>query len=101
MRLAELQEQIGRLESRIAQVKDQAVKIRRDRIDEADAATTLAEFDTPWETLTPNERARVVRLLIERVEYDAAKGKARITFSPTGIRTLTDKLAEKPKEMIA
>ncbi len=101
MQLAELQEQISRIDGRIGQVKDQAAKIRRERIDEADAAAMLAEFDGLWETLTPNEKARVVRLLVKRVEYDATRGKARITFSPTGIRTLTDKLAEHPKEMIA
>jgi site-specific DNA recombinase len=101
MRLAELPEQIVRVEERIGQLKDQTEKIRRERIDEADAAATLAEFDKLWQTLSPVERTRVVRLLIERVEYDAVRGKAKITFSPTGIRTLTAQLADQPKEMIA
>ena len=33
-----------------------------------------------WSELFPAERARVLALLLERVEYDAQKGEVAITF---------------------
>jgi site-specific DNA recombinase len=38
--------------------------------------------------MTPDEQARVVRLLVERVDYDGQHGKAAITFQPLGLKTL-------------
>jgi site-specific DNA recombinase len=51
--------------------------------------------------LTLREQTRVVQLLVERVDYDGAKGKIAITFHPTGIKTLAGELANQPKEKIA
>lgn len=39
------------------------------------------------------ERERVVRLLIDRVDYDGAGGELKITFSPTGATLLAAKVA--------
>jgi hypothetical protein len=47
-----------------------------------------------WETLTPNEQARVIELLVERVEYDGRDGKVTVAFHPTGIKSLADELTE-------
>src|SRR5262249_14005846 len=84
IQLTELRERMAGVETRLNLVKDQAAAIRREQIDEADSAATLAAFDPLWAALTPAERARVVQLLVERVEYDGEKGKVRVTFSPTG-----------------
>ena len=40
-----------------------------------------------------SERMRVVRLLIERVDYDGARGKVTMAFRSTGIRALAEELA--------
>src|SRR5262249_2027103 len=45
-----------------------------------------------WETMTPEEQARVVRLLVSRVDYDGQHGKASITFQPLGLKTLAAEL---------
>jgi hypothetical protein len=34
------------------------------------------------------EQARVVQLLIERIDYDGAQGNLAITFRPGGVRAL-------------
>jgi site-specific DNA recombinase len=99
--LAESQEQIAKAERQIDELDAQVAVIQRERIDESDAAATLAAFDPLWETLTPRERTRVVQLLVERADYDGSRGKLKITFSPAGIRALTNELAEQPREKIA
>ncbi len=40
----------------------------------------LAEFDPVWEVLFPAERARVLALLVDRVDLNAATGDVEITF---------------------
>jgi len=94
-RLAEVQEQLRQTESRLCRLKEEAGQLRRNRLDEADLTLALSAFDPVWGTLTPREQARVVQLLVERVDYDGSQGKVAITFHPTGIQTLADELAQR------
>ena len=100
-RLADLQERIGLVEGRVRKVREQIHAIRDRMLGEDEAATALSLFDPLWGTLTPAEQARVVGLLVERVDYDGAKGKVTISFHPTGIRALADELAVRAEEQRA
>ncbi len=60
---------------------------------EVGAACSL--FDPLWETLSAREQARILHLLIERIDYDGVNGTVSITFHPTGIKTLADELAQQ------
>jgi site-specific DNA recombinase len=97
-RLADLQERLVQVEKRAAGVHDQINAIRKERIDEAEAAEALRVFDPVWETLTPREQARVIALLVERIDYDGAEGKIAIRFHPTAIKALADELARHQLE---
>src|SRR5262249_38128647 len=48
-------------------------------------AQALAGFTAIWETLTPDEQVRLVRLAVEGVEYDGQRGNAVITFRRAGL----------------
>jgi site-specific DNA recombinase len=98
-RLADLHERIGMVEGRVKQVREQIKAVTSQIIAEEDAARALSAFDPVWGTLTPREQARVVGLLVNRVEYDGAKQKVTVTFHPTGIKTLADELAERQEEV--
>ena len=50
-----------------------------------------------WESVTTREPARVVRMVVERVEYDGVRGKAKLTFRPDGLQTFLRELAEISK----
>jgi site-specific DNA recombinase len=93
-----LQERIGLVEGRVRKVREQMQAIRERMLGEDEAATALSLFDPLWGTLTPAEQARAVGLLVERVDYDGAKGKVTISFHPTGIRALADELAGRAEE---
>jgi site-specific DNA recombinase len=95
VRLAEVQEQVRQAESRLCRLKEETGALRRGRLDETDLTLALSAFDPVWGTLTPREQARVVQLLVERVDYDGSQGKVAITFHPTGIQTLADELAQR------
>ena len=63
-------------------------------VDEEEAARVLAAFDPVWETLTPREQVRLIRLLVQRVDYDGEKGTVSVSFHPAGIKTLSRESAE-------
>ena len=73
-------------------VPEQIAALSRELVDAREVGEACALFDPLWETLTAREQARILHLLIERVDYDGVNGTVAITFHPTGIRTLTDEL---------
>jgi site-specific DNA recombinase len=97
-RLAELQERVGQVEQRIARLRAQMEAVRQERLDEAEAARALAGLDPAWETMTPGEQARVITLLVSRVDYDGARGKVGITFHPLGLKTLAGDMLGRNSE---
>lgn len=100
-RLADLQERVGQVEQRLAKIQEQVRAIRAERIGELAARRALASFDPVWEALTPREQTRLIGLLVERVDYDGAKGTMSLTFHPAGIKTLADDMGDIKREMIA
>ena len=97
-RLAELQERVGQAEQRIARLRAQMEAVRQERLDEAEAARALAGLDPAWEAMTPGEQARVVGLLVSRVDYDGARSKVAITFHPLGLKTLVGDMLGRDSE---
>jgi site-specific DNA recombinase len=97
-RLADLQERITGAERRATEIREQVIALSRNIVDQHEVAKAMAIFDPVWDSLTPREQARVVQLLVERVDYDGTTGKVAITFHPSGIKTLADELAEHEQE---
>jgi site-specific DNA recombinase len=98
-RLAELQGRVGQVEQRLARLRAQVESVQQERLDEAEATRALAGLDPAWGTMTPQEQARVVQLLVSRVDYDGARGKVSITFHPLGLKTLAgDRLGHSSEE---
>ncbi len=94
-RLAELQERVAAVEGRSRAIRDQVAAAQRQLVTEDEAAAALSLFDPVWEALAPREQRRVVRLLVERVEYDGRRGKVAVRFRPAGVRTLARELADE------
>ena len=92
-RLADLQEQLQQGEQRLTAIRDEVARLQSERIDECDVAESLRQFDPVWESLSVKEQARVLRLLVERVDFDGDKGNVTVTFHPTGIKALGNQLA--------
>jgi hypothetical protein len=65
---------------------------------EAEVQRALAVFDRRWDSLAPREQARLIALLIARVDYNGAAGKVSILFHPAGIKTLANERPHSRKE---
>jgi site-specific DNA recombinase len=100
-RLAELHERIVGVEGRVKQLREQIRMVTGQLVSEEEATRALSAFHPVWGTMTPHEQARVVQLLVERVDYDGGKQKVAVTFRPSGIKTLADELAERSEEAVA
>jgi len=92
-RLADLQERVQSGERRLTEIREESLRLRAGLVGEDDVAKALGEFDTLWQSLSPREQARVLHLLIERVDYDGEDGTVSVTFRPTGIRELAEEEA--------
>jgi site-specific DNA recombinase len=90
--LAQLQERVGQVEQRLTRLRAQVEAIGQERLDEDETARALAGLDPAWEAMAPDEQARLVQLLVSRVDYDGARGKVSITFHPLGLKTLAGEL---------
>lgn len=73
-RLANAQECVRAAERRLTEIDNELIALRGELVEEAEVKKALAEFDQLWETLAPREQARVLELLVERVEYDGQRG---------------------------
>ena len=101
-RLAELQARLAQIEQRLARLRVQMEALQQERLDEAAAQEVLSDLVPAWEAMTLVEQARVVRLLVSRVDYDGQQGKASITFQPLGLKTLAgEMLGHNPQERTA
>lgn len=87
--VADLQERIQAAEQRGTQVREELIALGRKLVDEKEVARALAVFDPVWETLATREQVRVIRLLVQRVDYDGDKGTVSVTFHPAGIKMLS------------
>lgn len=92
--LADLQERITSDQQRLAQTQEQIEALNRQVVDEHEVRAALAAFAPVWEALSPREQARIVRLLVERVDYDGRAGTVSITFRPAGIKSLAQEHVE-------
>jgi site-specific DNA recombinase len=100
-RLADLHERARSAERRATEVDAESAALARGQVTAVEVEQALAAFDPVWEALAPREQARVVELLVERVDYDGRSAEVSVTFRPTGIRALTDELAGRTKEKSA
>lgn len=87
-RSADLQELIRTIEQRLTTIHEEALTFQREAVDADDLTKALASFDPVWESLTPREQCRIIRLLVERVAYDGRTRNVTVTFRSCGIKAL-------------
>ena len=93
-KLADAQDRIRAAEKRLTEIQEEMIEAKSQVVDERDLRETLGKFDPIWDALSPNERAKVIQLLIERIDYDGQEGTLEITFRASGLRALKEKVEE-------
>lgn len=93
--LADLHEKIAVAEERATGLRRQIDEVSAGAITKEEVDAALGDFDGIWSSLSPKEQAKLIRMLIQRVDYDATKGSVSITFHPLGLRTVGQKAGEE------
>ncbi len=91
-------QELADAEERLAGLQQAYVTIAQSAINPDELARLLAEFEPIWDVLLPKERARVVRLLIQEVDYNGVSGTVGITFAAGGIKTLVGETGKQEVE---
>lgn len=89
-RIADLNDQVRDAERRVVEIDTSVAELRRELVDDADVAAAFADFDGLWATLSPREQARILHLLVRRVDFNAADATIEVSFHAAGIRALAD-----------
>ena len=78
-------DELWRLEVRLTEVRERHLALTSDLVDEPEVVQALSLFDPVWESLTPRQQARIVRLLVEHVDYDGQNGAVAIYTDRAGL----------------
>jgi len=90
--LRQIEHEIAETGQALAEVKHELAALTARKVSLSEFRAALELFDPVWEVLYPIERARILRLLIEQVDFNAGTGKIGITFRPTGVAALHDEM---------
>ena len=88
--LSEIQSRLEAADRRAHQFNSDLGALEAKKIDDQQITNVLTGFDDLWQSLPPKEQVRLVRLLIERVNFDGPGGNVAITFHSTGLQSLTE-----------
>ena len=80
-------------------VGEKAARTHADDITEADARAALHQLDPLWNELFPAEQARIVALLVERVDIGTERLNVRLRVD--GLGSLARELQSKRPELAA
>ncbi len=92
-RLAELDVAIADIEERLADTHAALQRADAASLDEDDLRTALSSFNGIWDVLWPEERQRIVHLIVESATYDARTEALDIEINDAGVRLLSSELA--------
>ena len=90
--LEEKQQRVQTLEARLSEIDDELAALKNQDVDRDDLARSLEEFTPIWEALLIPERERVLRLLVERIDYDGAAGTMAIQWRLAGFGKLAEEI---------
>ena len=94
-RLADLHQKVQVADDRDVALRRQIEDADAGQITKAEVDAALGDFDGVWSRLSPKEQAKLMQMLVQRVDYDATKGSVSITFHPLGLRSIGQRAAEE------
>jgi site-specific DNA recombinase len=86
--MADLHERIGRTEYRSREILRELRSLEGESVDEADLRVVLAQFEPVWELLNSREQARIIRIVIEHIDYSGKTNRLTVRFRSPGVRDM-------------
>ncbi len=79
-RLQGIGNELGRCERRLATVERELAAIEKTEIDASWVARCLNDFTAIWDVLTPENRGRLLRAVVQRVDVDEPANKVHVVM---------------------
>jgi site-specific DNA recombinase len=80
--LETIRENIGHLERRMAETQEQAQALQQQPLEIEEAAQVLMSLEKGFDELPVTEQARLIRLMVQRIDYDGAQSKLALALDP-------------------
>ena len=87
--LGRLQDVIRERQEEIAGLNERVAVLEQRKLEPDELAGAIESFDPLWDALPPGQKAKLIHLLVERIEYDGESESISVTFHQTGIDALT------------
>jgi site-specific DNA recombinase len=94
-RLAAAQERMRTATEQLSAIRQQIQDHDIEVPERAVVQLALQEFDPVWNALSPREQERVLKLLVQRVDYNGETGQIDITFAPDGFEIFLEQFSEE------
>ncbi len=89
-RMAKIQTEIDKHQRRLAEIRRTLDSLTTTRIERDDVKRVFSKFDPLWNAMSPLDQSHLLRLLIDKIDYDGQSGEIELQLHPAGIRTLID-----------
>ena len=89
-KLVTLQEELQKAEEALLEANRQIVALEERLVDEDELVGAFEVFEPMWDRMLPDERTRLIHLLVQGVEYDGEGGEIAITYHPGGMTAMRE-----------
>jgi site-specific DNA recombinase len=87
--MAGIQDRMLHLEASLRNVASGIEQLEHEQITEADVNAAFSDFGNVWNELNVREKSSVLKLLINRIEFDAEDSSLSISMHPAGIKAFS------------
>lgn len=95
-RMATIQTEIDRYQRRLSEIRQNLDHLTASQIQPDEVAAAFARFDPLWNAMSLQEQNDLLRLLIERVDFDGPSGEVQLQLHQDGIQALMDQNRNTP-----
>ncbi|MFM8571259.1 MAG: recombinase family protein [Pirellula sp.] len=88
--IADLHERIASNEQLLRETRDRQEELDSQQISHQEVLDAFRDFGKIWNVLSAYERAKIVSLLVARVEFDVSDSTVSISFHPSAIKSLAE-----------
>jgi len=96
--LEAIRENIGHVERRLAETKKLALALQQPLLEVEQAAQALMALEQEFGSLPTIEQARLIRLMVQRADYDGAQGKLALTLDSAGLAGMVEEQIQRDQE---
>jgi site-specific DNA recombinase len=88
--IADLHERIASNEQLLRETRHRQAELDSQQITHQNVLDAFGDFGKIWNVLSAHERAKIVSLLVARVEFDVSDSTVSISFHPSAIKALAE-----------